>query len=276
MPELPEVETTRLGLSQTVIHARITAIHLGKPLRWPMGCEPEKLLGRDIQQWSRRGKYLIAHLDQGHLLIHLGMSGSLKFGIDLPAKDKHDHFCLHTTLGELRLNDPRRFGAVVFVDQLSDPRAVQLLGHLGLEPLSAEFTLPDFEHRLKQKRGPIKQVLLAGHVVVGVGNIYASEVLFLSGIHPQTTIGNLSTEAIRLLHQAIPLVLNKALAQGGTTLKNYVNLLGLPGDFQNQTLVYGRSGEICTQCKREQIQRLMQQQRSTYYCPLCQPSHKSI
>lgn len=274
MPELPEVETTRRGLSQIATHVRIHAVAVGKPLRWPLNCPPELLIGLEIQAWSRRAKYLIAHLDQGYLLIHLGMSGSLRFGTQLPPKSKHDHFVLYTHSGELRLNDPRRFGCVVFVDRLDHWRAMQLLGHLGLEPLTQEFTLQAFTEKLKQKRGPVKQVLLAGSVVVGVGNIYASEVLFLSGIHPQTPIVHLTPDAIQRLHEAIPSVLNHALAQGGTTLRNYANALGHSGEFQNKTLVYGRAEEPCTQCVRGQIQRLIQQQRSTYYCPVCQPPHK--
>lgn len=274
MPELPEVETTRIGLNQRAVSAKINAVFINKPLRWPLGCKPNHLIGRVLLSWSRRGKYLVAHLDKGYLLIHLGMSGSLRFLESDAARSvelgTHDHVCLQMSIGDLRLNDPRRFGAVVFVEQLSDPVAIQLLGRLGLEPLAPEFTFAAFEQRLKQKRGVLKQVLLTGHVVVGVGNIYASEVLFLSGLHPQITLQTLDTAAIERLYKTIPLILNEALAKGGTTLKNYVNVAGESGNFQHQTWVYGREGKICMQCRTGHIQRLVQQQRSTYYCPVCQ------
>jgi DNA-formamidopyrimidine glycosylase len=179
MPELPEVEVTRLSFASRIAGARITQVRMGKPLRWPMGVEPAQLVGQTVLGVRRRGKYLLLDLSEGLLLLHLGMSGSIAFDRQLSAAGVHDHFDLQTSHGLLRLNDPRRFGAVVFALNEADAVARKLLGKLGVEPLGDAFDLQNFVTGLKQRKAPIKQVLLAGEVVVGVGNIYASEALFL-------------------------------------------------------------------------------------------------
>ena len=177
MPELPEVEVTRLSFAPAIAGANILNVQLGKPLRWPLSCQTDALIGRQVLQVRRRGKYLLLDLSQGILLIHLGMSGSLTFATQTPPAGKHDHFDLFTSQGLLRLHDPRRFGAVVYVDSESDALAVKLLGRLGVEPLEDSFDPIAFATGLKKKNAPVKQVLLAGELVVGVGNIYASESL---------------------------------------------------------------------------------------------------
>ncbi|MDU7588966.1 MAG: DNA-formamidopyrimidine glycosylase family protein, partial [Acidovorax sp.] len=177
MPELPEVEVTRRSFAGAIEGATVRGITVGKPLRWPLGMEPAVLVGRRVCGVRRRGKYLLLDLDEGLLLIHLGMSGSLRFARDLPARGAHDHFELITDQGTLRLHDPRRFGAVVWAAGESDPRARKLLDGWGLEPLGEDFAFESFHAGLRAKRSPIKQLLLAGTVVVGVGNIYACEVL---------------------------------------------------------------------------------------------------
>jgi len=167
MPELPEVEVTRLSFADRIAGASVTGVRVGKPLRWPLGCEPESLIGRHVLGVRRRGKYLLVDLDEGLLLWHLGMSGSLLFGPDRSAAQVHDHFDLDTTQGLLRLNDPRRFGAVVFAPSEQSAEAVKLLGHLGVEPLNGGFELDAFHDGLRKRKTAIKQVLLAGELVVG-------------------------------------------------------------------------------------------------------------
>lgn len=269
MPELPEVEVTRRGIAQGIAGATITCATLGKPLRWPLGCATARLVGQRVLAVRRRGKYLLMDLSEGLLLVHLGMSGSLRFARDLPAPGPHDHFDLATNHGVLRLHDPRRFGAVVFADSEQSPVARKLLDGLGMEPLSEGFTLEAFREGLRASRAPIKQVLLAGKVVVGVGNIYASEVLFLAGIRPTTSARAIGDGRVRRLHQAIREVLSLAVERGGTTLKDFSNADGNPGHFQLEARVYGREGVPCRTCGTP-IRGLKQGQRSTYFCPRCQ------
>jgi formamidopyrimidine-DNA glycosylase len=217
----------------------------------------------------RRGKYLLLDLDQGLLLLHLGMSGSLSFGSRPPPRGAHDHFEMVTTRGTLRLNDPRRFGAVVWAPGEDAPTVRKLLGGLGVEPLSDDFDLAAFHAALKGRRAAIKQVLLAGDVVVGVGNIYASEALFLAGIRPTLSAGRVSLPRAKKLRAAIRDVLGRALAAGGTTLRNYSNAAGERGNFQFEAMVYGREGQPCRTCGAP-IRTFRQGQRSTYFCPNCQ------
>lgn len=269
MPELPEVEVTRRSFASAIEGACIRAVRLGKPLRWPLGCAPQQLVGRRVLAVNRRGKYLLLELDLGVLLLHLGMSGSLRFATTLPALGVHDHFDLVTDQGTLRLNDPRRFGAVVYAQSLAAPIAVKLLGKLGMEPLSSEFDLAQFQAGLKQRSAAIKQVLLAGELVVGVGNIYASESLFLAGIRPTVRAARLSSQRVGRLREAIIEVLSGALKQGGSTLRNFSSAQGKPGYFQMQAMVYGRAGQPCRVCATP-IRMIVQGQRSTFYCPSCQ------
>ena len=244
MPELPEVEVTRRGLAGRLPGARIEAARPGKPLRWPLGIAPEALRGRTVASVGRRGKYLLLRLaPDGLLLAHLGMSGSLDWQAAPPPPGPHDHFDLVTSQGVLRLHDPRRFGAVVWAPDENSGMAAKLLGGLGMEPLDGTFDAAAFHQRLKKRRAPIKQVLLAGDVVVGVGNIYASE--------------------------AIRQVLARAVEQGGSTLRDFAAIDGHAGHFQLEAAVYGREGQPCRACGTP-IRRIAQGQRSTWFCPACQ------
>jgi formamidopyrimidine-DNA glycosylase len=269
MPELPEVEVTRLGFAQSIAGARIQALRLGAPLRWPLGLEPQSLVGRQVLGVRRRGKYLLMDLSEGLLLLHLGMSGSLRFAPTLPAPGKHDHFEMHTSQGVLRLTDPRRFGAVVFAPAEGLDPAKKLLARLGVEPLTDAFNAASFARALKQKAAPIKQVLLAGELVVGVGNIYASEALFLAGIRPTVAAKRISSARAARLHAAIREVLARAVQQGGSSLRDFAGTQGQSGYFQLQAAVYDRAGEPCRACGGT-IKTIRQGQRSTFFCPRCQ------
>ncbi|MDM0091640.1 MULTISPECIES: bifunctional DNA-formamidopyrimidine glycosylase/DNA-(apurinic or apyrimidinic site) lyase [unclassified Variovorax] len=269
MPELPEVEVTRRGFVDRIAGARIEAVRMGKPLRWALGIDPQTLVGREVRTVRRRGKYLLVELDTGLLLLHLGMSGSLRFDAVLPAPGAHDHFDLVTSRGILRLNDPRRFGAVVHVEGEDSPLALKLLGGLGMEPLEDSFDFEAFHAGLRKRRAPIKLVLLAGDVVVGVGNIYASEVLFLAGIRPTVAASRISRPRALRLHAAVRQVLARAVEQGGTTLRDFSNIDGQSGHFQIEATVYGRAGEPCRVCATP-VRQMRQGQRSTYFCPNCQ------
>ena len=269
MPELPEVEVTRLSFASAIAGARVIHVRMGLALRWPLGCEPAALEGLQVLQVRRRGKYLLIDLSKGLLLVHLGMSGSLSFGLPGQPAGKHDHFDMLTSQGLLRLHDPRRFGAVVFADSESDPVAQKLLGHLGVEPLEDSFDVKAFAEALKKKQAPIKQVLLAGELVVGVGNIYASEALFLAGIRPTTRASRISKPRAAKLHAAIRDVLARAVAQGGSSLRDFSNAQGQNGYFQLQANVYDRAGQACRVCAAT-VKRIVQGQRSTFFCPVCQ------
>ena len=269
MPELPEVEVTRLSFADRIAGARIELVDMGKPLRWPLGCSTESLCGQKVLGVRRRGKYLLLDLERGLLLLHLGMSGSVTFTVNPGPAGKHDHFTLNTSQGALRLNDPRRFGAVVFADGESSPQAQKLLGKLGVEPLGDAFHLEDFCKALKKRSAPIKQVLLAGDTVVGVGNIYASEALFIAGIRPTPRACNVSRPRIALLHAAVRTVLARAVEKGGSTLRDFSNAQGESGHFQLEAAVYGRAGLPCRACGSP-IRTIRQGQRSTFFCPVCQ------
>lgn len=269
MPELPEVETTRRSFADRIAGARVLALRLGKPLRWPLGVDPASLAGRQVHGVRRRGKYLLMDLDQGLLLWHLGMSGSLRFAPDLPEPGAHDHVDLVTDRGVLRLHDPRRFGAVVYAQNEADPVARKLLDHLGVEPLSEAFTAAALHAALQRRQAPIKQVLLAGDSVVGVGNIYASEALFLAGIRPTVRANRLSRPRVARLHAAIRTVLARALEVGGSTLRNFSNAQGDSGHFQLESMVYDRAGLPCRGCGST-VRMVRQGQRSTFFCPTCQ------
>jgi formamidopyrimidine-DNA glycosylase len=269
MPELPEVEVTRLGFADRIAGASIRSLSLGKPLRWPLGIEPAELAGRQVRGVRRRGKYLLIDLEPGVLLLHLGMSGSLRFAADMPPPGSHDHFDLVTSRGTLRLNDPRRFGAVVYAPDESDPVARKLLGGLGVEPLDEGFELDAFHAGLRRRRAPIKQVLLAGDLVVGVGNIYASEALFAAGIRPTLAAERISRPRAARLREAVRTILARALERGGSTLRDFSNVDGQQGYFQLEAMVYGRAGEPCRVCATP-IRQLTQGQRSSYFCPNCQ------
>ena len=275
MPELPEVEVTRLSFADRIANADISDVRVGKPLRWPLGVNPATLIGRKVLGVRRRGKYLLMDLNEGLVLWHLGMSGSLSFtpvantGVVINQPQPHDHFDLFTTHGLLRLNDPRRFGAVVYAESETSAIAQKLLGHLGVEPLAGNFDLDTFHKNLKKRNAVIKQVLLAGDIVVGVGNIYASEALFLAGIRPTVRAHRISRLRAEKLRIAIIDVLARAVAKGGSTLRDFSNADGQTGYFQLEANVYDRAGEPCRLCGNV-IKRLVQGQRATYYCSACQ------
>lgn len=269
MPELPEVEVTRLSFADRIAGARIEHVVVGKPLRWPLGCEAAQLHGQHVLAVRRRGKYLLLDLSEGLLLMHLGMSGSVSFSANLPAAGKHDHFDLVTSLGTLRLHDPRRFGAVVHAAGEAHPAAQKLLGRLGVEPLSEAFDALVFHRWLNARNTAIKPLLLAGQAVVGVGNIYASEALFLAGIRPTTRASRISKPRAARLHHAIQTVLTNAVAKGGSTLRDFSNADGEAGHFQLDAMVYDRAGLPCRVCAAP-IKGIRQGQRSTFYCATCQ------
>lgn len=269
MPELPEVEVTRLSFADRIAQSRILSVSVGKPLRWPLGCAPEALVGRTVRAVRRRGKYLLFDLDQGLLLLHLGMSGSLVFADRLAPGGVHDHFELATTRGILRLNDPRRFGAVVYAAAEDAPVARKLLHKLGVEPLSEDFDLASFQQGMKARRAPVKQVLLAGELVVGVGNIYACEALFRAGIRPTARAARLSRARLALLHRAVREVLTRAVERGGSTLRDFSNAHGEAGHFQLEAMVYGRAGQACRVCGTP-VKVVRQGQRSSFFCHRCQ------
>jgi formamidopyrimidine-DNA glycosylase len=271
MPELPEVEVTRQSFADRIAGARIEKVRVGKALRWPLGADPASLVGRKVTSVRRRGKYLLVDLDRGLLLMHLGMSGSLRFDRAMPDAALHDHFDLVTTQGVLRLNDPRRFGAVVYAESESAPPAAKLLGGLGVEPLGDDFALAAFHAGLKKRKAAIKQVLLSGDLVVGVGNIYASEALFLAGIRPTLAANRVSRPRAARLQAAIREVLAKAVAKGGSTLRDFSNAQGESGYFQLEAMVYDREGEPCRVCASP-IRMIRQGARATYFCPVCQKS----
>jgi formamidopyrimidine-DNA glycosylase len=269
MPELPEVEVTRLSFVDKIAGATVVSSRLGKALRWPLGCAPELLQGQTVRTVRRRGKYLLIDMDKGLLMVHLGMSGSLSFARQLRPAGTHDHFELVTTKGTLRLNDPRRFGSVVYAASEDSGLAARLMARLGVEPLSEDFALEQFHVGLKRRKAAIKQVLLAGDVVVGVGNIYACETLFLAGIRPTSSAARLSRRRVAKLHSAIRDVLSRAVAVGGSTLRDFSSSDGEAGHFQLEVMVYGRDGQPCRVCGTT-IKTLRQGQRSTFFCPKCQ------
>lgn len=269
MPELPEVEVTRLSLADRLTGARVAQVTMGKPLRWPLGVDPDILCGARVLGVRRRGKYLLLDLDGGLLLVHLGMSGSLALHSRPPPAGVHDHCDIRTDRGTLRLHDPRRFGAVVFAPSEADAIAQKLLGRLGVEPLTEAFTAQEFFLGLRKRTAVIKQVLLAGDLVVGVGNIYACEALFLAGIKPTTRASRISKPRAQRLHACIRQVLQRAVEAGGTTLRDFSNALGESGHFQLQAMVYGRAGAPCRVCGTP-VKSITQGQRSTFFCPHCQ------
>ena len=269
MPELPEVEVTRQSFADRIRGARIRAVRLGKPLRWPLGCAPESLVSQGVGEVSRRGKYLWLALDRGGLLMHLGMSGSLAFDAAPAAPGPHDHFDLVTAHGTLRLTDPRRFGAVVWSPAIDAGAAAKLLAGLGLEPFDPAFTGAHLHAALRTRRVAIKQALLGGAIVVGAGNIYACEALFDAGIDPRTRGHRISRARSERLAQAIRSTLARALELGGSTLRNFRDAHGMAGAFQLEARVYGREGQRCLRCAGT-VRRVVQGQRATYFCPSCQ------
>jgi len=269
MPELPEVEVTRQSFVDRIRGARVDAVRLGKPLRWPLGCAPEMLASQRVGNVTRRGKYLWLALDDGGLLMHLGMSGSLAFDAAAREPGPHDHFDLVTDRGTLRLTDPRRFGAVVWSRAIDAGPAARLLAGLGLEPFDPAFTGAHLRKALRGKRVAIKQALLGGAIVVGAGNIYACEALFEAGIDPRTRSDRVGPIRCDRLAGAVRQTLARALELGGSTLRNFRDAHGMAGEFQLQARVYGRAGQPCLRCDGT-VRRIVQGQRATFFCPACQ------
>lgn len=269
MPELPEVETTLRGIAPHLRGRRIAEVIVRNPaLRWPVPDSVREARGQRVVGSRRRAKYLLIELERGGLLMHLGMSGSLRVCDADDAPRTHDHVDLVLDSGRcIRFNDPRRFGALLWWDR--EPEAHALLRDLGPEPLSDAFSGEHLWRLSRGRRGAVKTFIMDGHVVVGVGNIYASEALFMSGIHPARAAGRVSRARYDALAAAIRDVLAHAIRRGGTTLRDFVNSEGNPGYFAQELLVYEREGNPCLQCGAP-IRRKVIGQRSSYYCPRCQ------
>lgn len=274
MPELPEVETTRLGLLPLLGQTVAKVIIRNPAMRWPIpGHLPQTLLNQQLLELKRRGKYILARfaingVGSGSLILHLGMSGRIcLLQQDEPAA-KHDHFELHFTDGQvLRLHDPRRFGAVLWVE--GDENGHALLSVLGPEPLDAAFDGDWLYRQIRTRTAPIKNVIMDSHLVVGVGNIYASESLFRAGINPLMPANKVSKAKCRRLAEEIKSTLQDALKAGGSSLRDFFGADGNPGYFQQEYFVYGRTGQACRKCSRP-IKMLRVGQRSTFYCTTCQ------
>jgi formamidopyrimidine-DNA glycosylase len=269
MPELPEVETTRRGLAPYVVGRSIARVEVREPrLRWPVAKKlPSALAEARIASLERRGKYLMFGTDAGTLLVHLGMSGSLRYLPTPAAPSAHDHIDVHFAEGgSLRFNDPRRFGSFVLTKA---PELHPLIKGLGPEPLGAEFDADYLASSSRNRRVAIKLHLMNARVVVGIGNIYANEALFRAGIHPARAAGRIAKARFGPLVAAARDVLRDAIEEGGTTLRNFVGGDGKPGYFRQSLRVYEREGLPCFQCGAS-IERRVLGQRATYYCPRCQ------
>jgi len=270
MPELPEVETTRRGLLPHVVGRRIHDVVVrNRKLRWPVPRDlARRLRGEQVLAIRRRGKYLLFDCREGHLLVHLGMSGRLSLVARGEPPRIHDHVDLQLEGSDaVRLTDPRRFGAMLWVRGPAE-RHVLLRG-LGIEPLEDGFDGAALQRLALGRRVAVKHFLMNGRLVTGVGNIYASEALFRAGIHPLRSVARISRPRWDGLAIAVRETLESALAAGGTTLRDYASLEGRPGEFGTKCAVYGREGEPCTACGAP-IRALRQGQRSTFYCPGCQ------
>ncbi|GLS92670.1 formamidopyrimidine-DNA glycosylase [Psychromonas marina] len=269
MPELPEVETSRRGISPHIIGSTISDVIIRQPqLRWII---PSDLLNhlqaKKLLSIDRRAKYLLLNFESGTLLIHLGMSGNLRICPLNSDVEKHDHadFIFDNCL--LRYTDPRRFGAILWLGLT--PQNSTLLSHLGPEPLSEEFTGKHLFELAGKRKIPIKQFIMDQKVVTGVGNIYATEALFIAGISPIRAAGNVSLKRYQLLTSAIKEILVEAIKQGGTTLKDFVGGDGKPGYFQQTLHIYGKTGGNCPKCKSG-LKSLKLAARNSVYCPKCQ------
>lgn len=272
MPELPEVEVTRRGVAPHLDGRVVTDVvlrHTG--LRWPFPLQlAETLRGQTIRGTGRRGKYLLVHFDHGTLIYHLGMSGHLRIlPFDTPAQ-KHDHVDLVVGAHLMRLNDPRRFGAVLWhAKEEGDIEQHLLLRGLGVEPLGDAFSARLLHAQTRNRSAPIKQVLLSGNIVVGVGNIYASESLFRAGINPTTPARRISLARYEKLATEIRSTLAAAIEQGGSSLRDFLGADGQSGYFQQSYFVYDRAGAPCRICEQP-VRQMRQGQRSTFFCGNCQ------
>jgi len=269
MPELPEVEVCRLGISPHIIAQKVSDVIIRNArLRWPIPDEVCSVIGLPVLGVDRRAKYLLLRFSTGTLLLHLGMSGTIRvIEKDTPIA-KHDHFDLVFQHGKvLRLNDPRRFGAVLWL--VNDQDELGLLSKLGPEPLSDDFSEGYLFNKAKNRKVPIKTFLMNNHVVVGVGNIYANEALFKAGILPTAKAGDVNERRMDSLTIIIKKVLSAAIEQGGTTLKDFTQADGRPGYFAQSLMVYGRAGQSCITCQTKLLE-IRQSNRSSVFCPNCQ------
>ncbi len=270
MPELPEVETTRRGLAPHLEDQIIQSVVIRHPmLRWPIPTQLTTLLsGKRIRHIQRRGKYLLFDTEAGWLVVHLGMSGSLRVVPAATPPEKHDHFDLVLRSGQaMRLRDPRRFGAVLWAGD--DVMQHKLLSVLGMEPLTDAFSAEKLFQATRGRSAAIKLVLMDSHLVVGVGNIYANEALFAASINPKTPAQRLSLVRLQRLVTAVKDILARAIQAGGSSLRDFVKTDGEPGYFQQEYTVYGRTDEPCRRCGQA-IKQIRQGQRSTFYCTACQ------
>lgn len=267
MPELPEVEVTRMGIAPYAQGQQVTALIIRQPkLRWSIPDQLQQIVGQQIINVRRRAKYLLLDTAIGSAIIHLGMSGNLRVLPANTAAKKHDHVDLVLSNTLIRYHDPRRFGAWLW-----QPSATihSVLQKLGPEPLSEDFDAQYLFERSRPKRAPMKQFIMDNHVVVGVGNIYANEALFSAAIHPLRPAHSLTEQESVRLTAAIKMILNQAIAQGGTTLKDFSQTDGKPGYFAQDLLVYGRQGLACVRCGHVLEKRVIGQ-RTTVFCPDCQ------
>lgn len=270
MPELPEVETTRRGIEPYLLDQSIKQVTVHQwQLRWPIPKQIKLLKDQQIHAVARRGKYILIKTAIGQAIVHLGMSGSLRICTDnKEPKRKHDHVEMLLSNGALmRLHDPRRFGCLLW--QAIDEPEHSLLSNLGPEPLLDDFDAAHLINATRKRKVPIKNLIMNSQIVVGVGNIYASEALFMAGVRPGRAAGRVKHKECEALVASIKTILQRSIEQGGTTLRDFVNSDGEPGYFKQSLFVYGKAGEPCQQCGTT-IKQLVLGQRSTFYCPSCQ------
>ena len=276
MPELPEAETTLRGIAPHISGQIITQILIrNRRLRWPIPTQLEKIVtGQTLTRLSRRGKYLILHCEEGSLLLHLGMSGRLRILTTDTPPQKHDHVDIHFANGTiLRFTDPRRFGALLWTEEPPDEHS--LLAHLGPEPLTPEFNADYLAQKARRREVAIKSFIMDGKIVVGVGNIYATEALFAARIHPEQAAGKVSRAKLLALTAAIKEILACAIQKGGTTLKDFSGSDGSPGYFSIELQVYGKANKPCPRCTVT-LKEIRIGQRSSVYCPTCQQLSRRV
>ena len=270
MPELPEVETTKTSLLP-LIDQHVLRVEVRQPsLRWPIPHDLQKLAGQRLLQLTRRSKYILAQFEHDTMLWHLGMSGSFRICDGHEELRKHDHLIIQFNDVQLRYHDPRRFGCILWLNESSQAK---LIDTLGPEPLSEAFNAEYLFNKFKTKNTAIKMAMMDNHIVVGVGNIYATESLFNLGIHPVQPASTLSFTQVEKMVAEIKRILKQAIDLGGSTLRDYSNAMGENGYFQQTLLAYGRAGEMCVNCETT-LENLKLGQRASVFCPECQPLKK--
>ena len=270
MPELPEVETTKTSLLPLLNEKVLKVDIYQSSLRWPIPDDIQKLVGQKLIKLSRRSKYILAEFEQDTMLWHLGMSGSFRICEGHEERRKHDHLIIQFEDMQLRYHDPRRFGCILWLNAATQSK---LIDTLGPEPLSDAFNAEYLFQKFKNKQTGIKVSIMDNHIVVGVGNIYATESLFNLGIHPAQPASSLSFEQVEKMVIEIKRILKQAIDLGGSTLRDYTNAMGENGYFQQTLLAYGRAGEMCINCETI-LQNIKLGQRASVFCPECQPLKK--